>query len=140
MSEEEIRSKISDKQDDITKIEEEITKKEASAEREIEADFDSKIKTTKDTLGAEQKNLDEAIQKAEEWTTKEKQFKEIVKNLTKELEKLKKDKASALKDKLKEIDNEKKSRIGAVDKEIKVLEKELKKLLKAAEAAAKAEE
>ena len=138
MSEEEIRNNISEKQDDITKIEEEITKKEASAEREIEADFDAKIRTTKGSLSAEEKSLDEAIQKAEEWNTKEKELKAVVKNLTKESDNLKKEKASALKNKLKDIEKEKKSRIGVIDKEIKGLEKELAKLLKAA--AAEAEE
>ncbi|MBD3194016.1 MAG: hypothetical protein GF317_03105 [Candidatus Lokiarchaeota archaeon] len=133
MSEEQIRDEISSKKDMITKIEEEITKKEASAEREIEADYDHKIESTKSTLRAEEKNYEEATQKVEEWKTKEKELKSLVKDLSKELKNLKKSKSKALKKKLNDIAKEKKTRIGSIEKEIKTLEKNLEKLQKEAE-------
>ena len=53
MSEEEIRTQISAKEDDITRVEEEASKKDASAEKEIEDEFDPKINETKAKLEEE---------------------------------------------------------------------------------------
>jgi len=50
MTEQEIRTQISEKEDEITRVEEAASKKEASAEKEIEADFDDKINDTKSKL------------------------------------------------------------------------------------------
>ena len=43
MSENEIRSQIASKEDNITKVEEEASKKEAAAENEVAAEFDEKL-------------------------------------------------------------------------------------------------
>lgn len=72
MSEEHIRGQISAKEDEITRIEEEASKKDASAEAEIEAEFDPKIDVAKATVDEEEGLRDEAIQKSEEWTKKRK--------------------------------------------------------------------
>ena len=59
MSEQELRSQIADKEDEITRVEEEASKKEASAEKEIEADFDDKINDTKSKLEVGEVDLKE---------------------------------------------------------------------------------
>ncbi len=55
MSEEEIRSQISVKEDDITRVEEEASKKDASAEKEIEDEFNPEISEVTLKLEAEEK-------------------------------------------------------------------------------------
>ncbi|MFX1326657.1 MAG: hypothetical protein ACFE91_00745 [Promethearchaeota archaeon] len=131
MSEEYLRGQVSAKEDEITRIEEEAAKKEASAEAEIEQDFDPKINETKLKLEEEEKLRDEAIAKAAEWTEKKKEKITTVKEITKELANLKKEKEKALNDKLKEIESEKKNLIKAVNSEIKNLQKQLSALEKA---------
>ncbi len=134
MSEEDIRSKISAKEDEITKVEEAASKKEADAEKQIEADFNPKIDASSTKLGAEQKLLDEATQNFNKWKTTLDEKKASVKNLTNELSSLKSNKDKSLKAKLKEIEKEKSTNIKALNKEIKALNKELAALQKAAQA------
>jgi len=96
MSEEYLRGQISAKEDEITRIEEEAAKKEASAEAEIEQDYDPKIDETKLKLEEEENLRDEAIEKAAEWTEKKKEKIATAKEVTKELATLKKEKEKAL--------------------------------------------
>jgi hypothetical protein len=128
MAEEEIRTKISDLKDDITRIEEDATKKEANAEKEIEADWDSKIHDTKSNLDTAETDLKEAIEKADVWVSKRNRLTVEVKSLKKEDQNLLKGKDKALKDKLNNIEKEKKSKIKAKEKDIATLEKKLEKL------------
>lgn len=128
MAEEEIRTKISDLKDDITRIEENATKKEANAEKEIEADWDSKIHDTKSNLDTDEADLKEAIEKADDWVSKRNRLTVEVKSLKKEHENLLKGKDKALKDKLNNIEKEKKSKIKAKEKDIATLAKKLEKL------------
>jgi hypothetical protein len=140
MSEEEINSQISSKEDEITKVEEASAKAEASAEKEIETEFDPKITDAESKLGIEQGLLDEATEKAAEWKATLAEKKGAVKTLSKEAATLKKDKTKALSTKLKGIASEKKTNIGALNKEIKGLQGQLKALQKAADAEEDAEE
>lgn len=125
MSEEYIRGQISAKEDEITRIEEDSSKKDASAEAEIEEEFDPKIEEAKVKVEEEEGLRDEAIQKAEEWTQKKKEKIAAAKNDNKLLANLKSDKEKALNGKLKEIDTEKRSQIKAIQAEIKSLQKQL---------------
>lgn len=125
MSEEYIRGQISAKEDEITRIEEDASKKDASAEAEIEEKFDPKIEASKLKLDEEVSLRDEAIQKAEEWTQKKKEKIASAKLADKEYNELKNNKAKALNAKLKEIESDKKNQIKQVQSEIKVLEKQL---------------
>ncbi len=140
MSEEEIRSQISAKEDDITRIEEEASKKEGSAEGEVEGEFDPKINETNSKLEEEEKLRDEAIDKAAEWAETKKEKIAAAKNESKALSKLKSDKEKALNNKLKEIESEKKNKIKDIQKEISAKKKQLSNLEKAKAKAAKLEE
>ena len=111
MSEEYIRGQISAKEDEITRVEEEASKKDASAETEIEAEFDLQIEEAKAKVDEEEGLRDEAIQKSEEWTQKKKEKIATAKDANKKLGNLKSEKDKALNEKLKEIENEKKSQI-----------------------------
>jgi len=122
MSEDEINSQISAKEDEITKVEEKSAKAEASAEKEIEAEYDSQISDAETKLGDEQGLLDEAVEKSAEWKAKLAEKKGAVKTLTKEVANLKKAKGKALSNKLKDIANEKKTNIKALQGEIKALQ------------------
>ena len=125
MSEEYIRGQISAKEDEITRIEEESSKKDASAEAEIEEEFDPKIVEAKAKVDEEEGLRDEAIQKAEEWTQKKKEKIGAAKDANKLHANLKSDKEKALNVKLKEINGEKKTQIKEVQGEIKSLQKQL---------------
>ncbi|MBY8991713.1 MAG: hypothetical protein KGD58_13275 [Candidatus Lokiarchaeota archaeon] len=125
MSEEYIRGQISAKEDEITRIEEEASKKDASAEAEIEAEFDLQIEEAKTKVDEEEGLRDEAIQKSEEWTQKKKEKIATAKDANKIFANLKSDKDKALNVKLKEIENDKKSQIKEVQGEIKTLQKQL---------------
>ena len=59
MSEEYIRGQISAKEDEITRIEEDASKKDASAEAEIEEEFDPKIVEAKAKVDEEEGLRDE---------------------------------------------------------------------------------
>ena len=125
MSEEYIRGQISAKEDEITRIEEDASKKDASAEAEIEEEFDPKIEEANVKVEEEEGLRDEAIQKAEEWTQKKKEKIAAAKSTNKLLANLKSDKEKALNVKLKEIEAEKKTQIKEVQTEIKSLQKQL---------------
>ncbi|MFW9942537.1 MAG: hypothetical protein ACFFFT_15970 [Candidatus Thorarchaeota archaeon] len=125
MSEEYIRGQISAKEDEITRIEEEASKKDASAEAEIEEEFDPKIEEATTKLNEEEGLRDEAIQKVEEWTQKKKEKIAAAKEANKILVDLKRDKEKALNEKLKIIDSQKKGQIKKVEGEIKALKKQL---------------
>ena len=125
MSEEYIRGQISAKEDEITRIEEDSSKKDASAEAEIELEFDPKIVEAKAKVDEEEGLRDEAIQKAEEWTQKKKEKIGAAKDANKLHANLKSDKEKALNVKLKEINGEKKTQIKEVQGEIKSLQKQL---------------
>ncbi len=145
MSEENIRGQISAKEDEVTRIEEDASKKEATAEAEIEAEYNPKIEAAQSKLTEEEGLRDEAIDTAAEWTQKKKDKIVAAKEANKEFSGLKKDKEKALNVKLKEIEGEKKTKIKEVQGEIKALKKQLSAIEKekaraAAEAAKAAEE
>ena len=143
MSEENIRSQISAKEDEITRVEEEASKKDASAEKEVEDEYDPKIAEATTSLSEEEGLRDEAIEKAAEWTQKKKEKITAAKTASKTLSNLKSDKTKALNDKLKSIETEKKSDVKALQNDVKALKKELSNLEKAkakAEKAAAAED
>jgi hypothetical protein len=128
MSEQELRSQIADKEDEITRVEEEASKKEASAEKEIEVDFDDKINDTKSKLEVGEVDLKEATEKSKEWTKKMNKLTVEVASLKKKLDNLVKGKAKALNKKLDNILKTKKSKIKAFEAEIKTLRKKVEKL------------
>lgn len=130
MSESDLRSQISAKEDQIIKIEEEAVKKESAAEKEINNEYNSKISEVKSNLESEQVKFDEAIKNAIEWANKKKESEEIVKTFTKEYKLLVKEKDRKLKSKLKEIENNKKSQIKPLESEIKKIRKQLTALEK----------
>ncbi len=130
MSIDQINSQISAKQDEITKIEEEAAKKNASAEKEVEAEYDSQINAAESTLAKEQGLLDEATEKAAEWKNTLKERKVSAKTAAKDVAGLKKAKGAALKAKLKEISAEEKASVKAVQSEIKALNSQKKALEK----------
>jgi len=142
MSEENIRGQISAKEDEVTRIEEDASKKEATAEAEIEAEYNPKIEAAQSKLTEEEGLRDEAIDTAAEWTQKKKDKIVAAKVASKEFSGLKKDKEKALNVKLKEIEGEKKIKIKEVQGEIKALKKQLsaieKEKARAAAEAAKA--
>jgi len=125
MSEEYIRGQISAKEDEITRTEEDASKKDASAEAEIEEEFDPKIEEAKLKVEEEEGLRDEAIEKAAEWTAKKKEKIAAAKDVNKKLNTLKSDKEKSLNVKLKEIETEKKTQIKEVQAEIKSLQKQL---------------
>ena len=128
MTEEELRIQVSDKEDDITRIEEDAAKKEAGAEKEIEADWDADINETKSKLEISETDLKEAKEKASEWVSKRDKLTNEVNSLSTKLTNLKKGKTKALKKKLNDIDNEKNTKIKKIDKEIRTIKNKLKKL------------
>lgn len=128
MTEEELRIQISDKEDDITRIEEDAAKKEAGAEKEIEADWDADINDTKSKLEVSETDLKEAKEKASEWVSKRDKLINEVNSLSTKLTNLKKGKTKALKKKLNDIENEKNTKIKKIDKEIRTIKNKLKKL------------
>lgn len=130
MSEEDLNSQISAKRDEITRIEEEATKSEASAEKEIEDEYNPKISAANSTFTTEEKLKDEAIEKAAEWTIKKKEKTAAAKIAGKTLSTLKSGKGKALNTKLKEIQSDKKNKIKLINGEIKALNKQVKALLK----------
>ena len=128
MSEQDIRSQISEKEDEITRVEEDASKKEASAEKEIEADFDDNIKDTKSKLEVGEVDLTEATEKSKEWAKKLKKLTVEVASLKKKLDNLIKGKAKALNKKLDGILKEKKTKIKSYETDIRALRKKLEKL------------
>jgi len=128
MSEQELRSQIADKEDEITRVEEEASKKEASAEKEIEAEFDDKINDTKSKHEVGEVDLKEATEKSKEWTKKMNKLTVEVAALKKKHENLVKGKTKALNKKLDNILKNKKSKIKAFEAEIKTLRKKVEKL------------
>jgi len=131
MSEENIRGQISAKEDEITRLEEEASKKEASAEKEIEDEYNPKIQDTEAKLNEEEGLRDEAIEKAAEWTVKKKEKIVAAKDANKTLKTLKSDKEKALNGKLKEIESEKKVKVKEIQGEIKALQKQIAAIEKA---------
>ena len=128
MTEQEIRTQISEKEDEITRVEEDTSKKEASAEKEIEADFDDKIKDTKSKLEVGEVDLKEATEKSKEWTKKMNKLTVEVSSNKKKYDNLVKGKAKALNKKLDNILKEKKTKIKSYETDIKALRKKLDKL------------
>jgi len=129
MSEEEIRTEISDKKDDITRIEEDAAKREAGAEKKIEGVWDDKINETKTRLDVAEIELKEAREEADKWVKKRDKLEVEVKSLTKQYDKYIKGKDKDLKDLLTNIEKEKKSNIKDLEKDIKKLEKQLEKVM-----------
>jgi hypothetical protein len=129
MSEEEFRTEISDKKDDITRIEEDAAKKEAGAEKKIEGVWDDKINQTKTRLDTAEIELKEAIEEADKWVKKRDKLSVEVKSLKSQYDKYLKGKEKDLKDLLISIDKEKKSKIKKLEKDIKKLEKQLEKVM-----------
>ncbi|TES93680.1 MAG: hypothetical protein E3J90_14225 [Promethearchaeota archaeon] len=128
MTEQEIRTQISEKEDEITRVEENASKKEASAEKEIEADFDDKINDTKSKLEVGEVDLKEATEKSKEWTKKMNKLTVEVSSNKKKYDNLVKGKAKALNKKLDKILKEKKTKIKSYETDIKALRKKLDKL------------
>ena len=132
MTENEIRSQIAAKEEQITKIEEEASKKEAGAENEVNANYGAKIAEIETKLSAEEASLAEATAKADEWVNKRKELAFSVKSLKAEYKLLNKEKDSGLRVKVKEINGDKKAQISPIRSAIKAHQKELKALEKAA--------
>ena len=128
MSEQQILSQISELEDDITRVEEEAAKKDASAEKEIEADWDDNINTTKSKLDVAEVDLKEATEKSSEWTKKKNKLTTEVKSLKKEYANLRKGKEKALDKKLTNIEKHKKTEIKRIRLEIAALEKKLEQI------------
>jgi len=128
MTEQEIRTQISEKEDEITRVEENASKKEASAEKEIEANFDDKINDTKSKLEVGEVDLKEATEKSKEWTKKMNKLTVEVSSNKKKYDNLVKGKAKALNKKLDNILKEKKTKIKSYETDIKALRKKLDKL------------
>ena len=128
MTEEELRIQISEKEDDITRIEEDAAKKDAGAEKEIEADWDDEINGTKSKLEVAETDLKEAKEKASEWVSKRDKLIKEVDSLSTKFTNLKKGKAKALKKKLDGIESEKTTKIKKIEKEIRAIKNKLKKL------------
>ncbi|NVM45976.1 MAG: hypothetical protein HWN79_13750 [Candidatus Lokiarchaeota archaeon] len=128
MSEQELRSQIAEKEDEITRVEEDASKKEASAEKEIEADFDDKIDDTKSKLEVGEVDLKEATEKSKDWTKKMNKLNVEVSSLKKKLDNLIKGKAKALNKKLDDILKEKRNKIKSYEADIKAFRKKLEKL------------
>ena len=131
MSEENIKGQISAKEDEVTRIEEEASKKEASAEKEIEEEYDPKILDAEAKLKDEEGLRDEAIEKAAEWAAKKKEKNVAAKVASKTLKTLKSDKEKSLNGKLKDIEGEKKTKVKEIQGEIKVLQKQITAIEKA---------
>ncbi len=128
MTEQEIRTQISEKEDEITRVEEDASKKEASAEKEIEADFDNKINDTKSKLEVGEVDLKEATEKSKEWTKKMNKLSVEVSSFKKKHGNLVKGKTKALNKKLDGILKEKKTKIKSYETDIRALRKKLEKL------------
>ena len=110
MSEEEYRTQVSDLKDEITRIEEDATKKEAGAEKKIEGDWDAKINDTKGKYDVAVVDLKEAKEEASKWVKKRDKLIVEEKSLKTQYDKYLNGKEKALKDLLNNIDGEKKSK------------------------------
>jgi hypothetical protein len=106
-----IRNQINAKRDEITEIEEESLKKEASLKKELDAKYDPQIKETENSLTNQEAALSEATEIFEKLMLKSKKLKSSLKNLKKEHKRLIKTKSKVLKKKLKEISRGKKNKL-----------------------------
>jgi chromosome segregation ATPase len=128
MSEEELRSQILKIQSEITKLLESTHKKEAYITNRCNEEFDPKLNQMESQLKSEQGKLEEATKRMDQWISKKKELDLIVKDLTKNYNRLKNEKDKYLAGQLKAIAKEKKSKIKALNAEIKDLEKKLKNI------------
>ena len=123
MSDEDIVSQISCKQNERTKCEETTIKKEAYIKNRTNKEFDPKIIEVESEIKAGQIKLDEANRKIDQWNSKKKDLQTIIKDLKKKFDNLKKEKNKYLSSQLKAINKEKDITIKALKEEIKDLEK-----------------
>lgn len=123
MSDEDIVSQISCKQNEITKCEETTIKKEAYIKNRTNEEFDPKIIEVESEIKAGQIKLEEANRKIDQWNSKKKDLQTIIKDLKKKFDNLKKEKNKYLSSQLKAINKEKDITIKALKEEIKDLEK-----------------
>ncbi|MFX1260153.1 MAG: hypothetical protein ACFFAN_20070, partial [Promethearchaeota archaeon] len=82
-----IESIIEKKEAEIIKIKERATK-EGIVKNEVENKYNPQINSAETDLNLEKRNLDEAIRKVNEWTTKKKELNDVVESLKKEYKKL----------------------------------------------------
>ncbi|MFX1449566.1 MAG: hypothetical protein ACFFCM_01915 [Promethearchaeota archaeon] len=131
MSQEEIKSQIIQKQNEITKLEETAVRKEQYITNRINEEFDPQLKEIEAELLLEKSKLAEVNKKIDQWKVKQKELTAIVKNLSKKYSNYEKEKHNYMTSQLKAIAKEKNTKIKEIKTEIKALEKELKAIMAA---------
>lgn len=129
MSQEEIKSQISQKQNEIAKLEESAIKKEQYIKNRTSEEFDPHLNEIEAELQLEERKLIEVNKKIDQWTTKKKELTLVIKNLKKKYSSYEKEKENYLSSQLKAIAKEKNIKVKELKKEVKLLEKELKDIL-----------
>ncbi|MFX1257350.1 MAG: hypothetical protein ACFFAN_05805 [Promethearchaeota archaeon] len=105
----ELKSEISPKEDKIISVEEEFTKKEITAKKKVEEEFDPQIKDIKSKLEVEQKNLEETNANIRDFKAKKIKLSEKIKALKKELENILKIKSKTISKRIKETSRDEES-------------------------------
>jgi len=122
----ELNSSVKNLNKELNKLTKELSKIQVKTpgeeKHESPDNLKSNLKDPESKLNKEQKKLDEAITNEEKWTTTTKELNIDLKNLTKELNSLNKEKSRDLSLKIKDITNEKKAKIKKIKKEIKLKE------------------
>ncbi len=88
---------------ELSKIQEEVLKKDIAVMKEFEEKFSPKIKSTETKIKSEETNLSEAVKNVADWNAKVKKVYEDLKTLKAEKEELSNEKEKTLKKKLKEL-------------------------------------
>lgn len=135
----EIRNQINAKKDDLIKLEEESSKKEASLKKKFEDKYDSQIKEKGNNLTNQEATLFEAKRILEELSVKSKDLNSSLKNLKKEYKTLIKTKSKALRKKLKEISRIKKDELKQSQNQTNEKKIQIEKEISIIEASAKEE-
>jgi hypothetical protein len=99
----EVKSQISEKEEEIIKIEEEYSEKEVILKEEVDLEYNPQIESVKAEINVEQENLDEIIKEFANWTKKKEDLNDTIKSLKKKHRTLIKTKSKALSSILKEI-------------------------------------
>lgn len=128
MSREDIRNQINAYEEKIFKLEEEFSKKEIYAKKEIDAIYSSKFEEALFKFRIRMKNIDKIDVKTKQFMKIRKDGKKALKILNKEITSLSKRKVKELKEKLKLLKREKTHKVENVRKQIKILHNKLKVL------------
>lgn len=128
MSREDIRNQINAYEEKIAKLEEEVSKKEISVKKEIDAEYSSKFEEALSEFRIRMKNVDKIDVKAKQFIKIRKDEKKGLKILNKKISSLSKRKVKELKEKLKLIKREKIHKVEKLRKQIRTLHKKLKVL------------